>query len=152
MRTVGDFLIDREVYSVQVGQSVKDVVDYLCERRIGAVPVMDGEEVVGIFSERDLMHRVVHKGLDPSAVKVQEVMSKGCIRISPDEDHRIAKAHMFDRHVRHLVVMDENDRLCGIVSMRHLIEMDVEEYAELVSRLNDKYYQSALKGMGKSEA
>jgi len=149
MRKISDILVDREVYSVQKDVSVKEAVDYLCEHRIGAVAVLDGDEVAGVFSERDLAHRVVHKGLDPNEVKVSDVMSKDCIHIPPDEDHRLAKTQMFDRHVRHLVVMDENEEFLGLISMRDLVREDVAEYAELISRLNDKYYQEALKNAGR---
>jgi CBS domain-containing protein len=112
---------------------------------MGAVAVKEDDEVIGVFSERDLMLRVVRKGLDPQAVAVREVMSHGCLKVSVNEDYRIAKMHMIDRKVRHLAVTDDDDRFLGLISMRDMIEMDVKEYADLVSKLNDRYYQVALK-------
>ncbi|HOZ49507.1 MAG TPA: CBS domain-containing protein [Candidatus Hydrogenedentes bacterium] len=144
MHKMRDIIADREVFSVNADQTVKEVVDYLCERRIGAVPVREDRRVVGVFSERDLLRRVVHQGLDPNTIKVREVMSPGCHRVGPDDDYRVAKMHMYEEHVRHLVVMDEYDELLGLVSMRHLLELDVQEYADLVSKLNDRYYRSTL--------
>ena len=144
MRKIRNILQDREAYHVEAGDTVRAVVDYMCERKIGAVAVKDGDEVAGVFSERDLTRRVVHKGLDVDTVKVGEVMTKECMHIALDQDYRLAKAQMLDRHVWHLAVMDEGDEFHGILSMRDLIQVDVAEYAELVERLNDKYYQSAV--------
>lgn len=145
MQTIGDILADREVFFVKGDQTVKTVVDFLCERRIGAVPVKDGEEVIGVFSERDVLYRVVHKGLDPNKVFVRDAVSKEFIKVLPEEDYRVTKANMIDQDVRYAVCVDENDELLGIVSMRHLVRVDVQEYAHLVARLNDRYYQNALK-------
>jgi len=144
MRTIREILADREIFHISADMTVKDAVDYLCERRIGAVAVKEGPDVVGVFGEHDVMHRVVRPGLDPSSARVRDVMSTDCIRVPPDEDYRVAKMHMYDRNVRYLVVMDEYEQLLGLLSMRHLLRIDVEEYAELVSKLNDRYYQNAL--------
>lgn len=143
MHKIRDVIADREPVWVRADQTVKEVVDCLCEHHIGAVAVKEGDEVVGVFSERDLMHRVVHKGLDPKTVAVKDVMSKGRTRVSPEDDHRVAKMHMYEHRVRHLVVEDEFGEFMGLVSMRDLVDMDVEEYADLVAKLNDRYYQLA---------
>jgi CBS domain-containing protein len=130
---------------VESGLNVRQVVNYLCDKRCGAVAVTEAGRAVGVFSERDLMSRVILQGLDPDKTVVADVMSKGVISVSPAEDYRVAKAQMLDKRVRHLVVIDENDHLCGTVSMRELVELDLKEYEELVNKLNDRYYRSALK-------
>ncbi len=145
MHTIRDIVEDRVSLFVKGDQSVREVVDYLCEHKVGAVAVKEEDEIIGVFSERDLMLRVVHKGLDPQTVAVREVMSPGCLKVPVDEDYRVAKMHMFDRGVRHLVVVDDADKFLGLISMRDMIEMDVKEYSDLVSKLNDRYYQVALK-------
>ncbi|MCA9410657.1 MAG: CBS domain-containing protein [Candidatus Omnitrophica bacterium] len=145
MRTIRDIINHREPYWADSGWSVRRVVDYLCERRIGAVAIREGDRVVGVFSERDLMHRVVHSGVDPEKTMVSEVMSKGIIQVSPNEDYRVAKAKMFEKGIRHLVVIDQDGKLCGMVAMRELVQVDLDEYRDLVQKLNDQYYQSALK-------
>jgi len=145
MRTIKDIIGQREPYVVESGWSVRRVVEYLCEKDIGAVVIREGDRMVGVFSERDLMNRVVREGRDPDKTMVSDVMSKRVIRVSADEDYRIAKAHMLDKGIRHLVVADDEDNLLGSVSMRELIEIDLEEYRDLVTKLNDRYYQGALK-------
>ena len=145
MQTIGDIIRDREPYWVEAEHTIERVVEYMCERKIGAVAVKEGDRVVGVFSERDLLHRVVRKRLDPTAIPVREVMSRGLIPVSPDEEFERAKAEMFGRNVRHLVVMDDQETFRGLVSMRDLMEMDIAACKALVSQLNDKYYQGALK-------
>ena len=66
MRTIGTIVGDREPYWVSADWTVKKVVGYLCERKIGAVTVKEGDQVAGVFSERDLLFRVVGKGDDPA--------------------------------------------------------------------------------------
>ena len=68
MKTVGDLLGQREIYSIGPEASVKETVNYLCECRVGAIAICQGDEVVGVFSERDLLQRVVHKNLNPDEV------------------------------------------------------------------------------------
>ncbi|NIA16500.1 MAG: CBS domain-containing protein [Nitrospiraceae bacterium] len=76
-------------------------------------------------------------------------MSEGYQSVSPDEDYRVAKMHMYEFGIRHLVVMDENDELRGLVSMRDIVKLDIQEYSDLVTKLNDRYYQTALKNRKK---
>lgn len=145
MKTILDIINHRDPYWAEAGWSVKRVVEYLCERKIGAVAIKEGDKVVGVFSERDLLHRVVRGGLDPEKTTVSEVMSRGIISSTPDEDYRVAKAKMSEKGIRHLVVIDSDGKLRGMVAMRELVQVDLNEYQDLVQKLNDQYYQSALK-------
>lgn len=143
MHTVREILGEREPYFVDSGWSVRRVVNYLCDKSIGAVAVKEGEHVVGVFSERDLLRRVVKDGLNPDSLLVGDVMSTPVIDVSPDEDYRGAKAKMLEEKIRHLVVRDDEGKLYGIVSIRDLIEVGLEDYRALVAKLNDRYYKDA---------
>jgi predicted transcriptional regulator len=145
MQTVRDILKRRDTYWVDAGDTVKAAVKYLCERKTGAVAVKDGDDVVGVFSERDLMHRVVNEGLDPAKVKVREVMSSRLIAIGVDDEIHLAKAQMYKNRVRHLLVLGREEQFKGLVSMRDLIDADIADSSELIHRLNDHYYQEAYK-------
>jgi len=145
MRTIGDIIKPRDIYWVSAGDSVRQTVHYLCERKTGAVAVKENDEVVGIFSERDLMHRVVNASLDLDAVKVREVMSPDPMSISMDDEIGYAKAIMFKRGVRHLMVVGRGDVFKGLISMRDLLDADMEESNELIQRLNDAYYEKAYR-------
>ena len=143
MRTIGDIIKPRDIYWVSAGDSVRDVVHYLCERKTGAVAVKENDEVVGIFSERDLMHRVVNASLDLDASEVRSVMSPNPMSVSMDDEIGYAKAIMFKRGVRHLLVVGRGDVFKGLISMRDLLDADMEETSELIEKLNDAYYEKA---------
>ncbi len=145
MRTVKNIIKDRAPHTVDANWSVKRVVNALCEHKTGAVVVCEGGEVVGVFSERDLMHRVVQAGHDPEKLLVCDVMSKDIIHVSPDEDYRVAKAYMIDNTIRHLLILDEEGKLKGLISMSDLLEVDLAEYCDLIKTLNDRYYENALR-------
>jgi CBS domain-containing protein len=145
MQMISDVIKTRDIYWVSADDSVRQAVHYLCERKTGAVAVKDGDQVVGIFSERDLMHRVVNPCLDPDAVKVRQVMTADPISVRIEDEMRHAKAVMFKCGVRHLVVVGNGGVFKGLISMRDLIEADMAESCELIERLNDVYYEKAYR-------
>ena len=136
---------DREKYFVEQNLSIRKVIEYMREKDIGAVAVCDGEEVVGVFSERDLLRRVVFECPDLDKTAVQEAMTSPVYWISMEERYEVAKAIMVDKGLRHLVVMDEQRRFHGFISSRELLETDLTDSRELVGRLNDKYYDHRFK-------
>ena len=142
MKTVREILGGRKPYWVAASWSVRRVVEYLCEKHVGAVPVIDGDLVVGVFSERDLMRRVVLPGLDLDAAGIAEVMTPDVIRVGPDESYLAAKEMMLKCNIRHLVVNDTQSRLKGFVSLRELSETALHEANSLITKLNDQYYRT----------
>lgn len=126
---------------VDADTTVRQAVRELCERKIGAAPVKSGDELIGVFSERDVLRRVVNQGLDPERVLARDVMSASVNYVHLDDDSRMAKALMVTLHVRHLIVVDSSNQYCGILSMRDLMEADVSDCQDLITELNDKYYQ-----------
>lgn len=145
MKTVGEIVGQRDVYAIASDLTVQDAVDYLYERNIGAVVVCNGDDIAGVFSERDLLRRVVHEGLNPDEVRVSDVMSKDIFFVTSNESLRVARALMLKKRFRHLVVLDEDNRLHGFVSMRELFEVDLTESKEFISSLNDDYEDHHLR-------
>jgi len=143
MRRICDVIKPRDIYWVESTDTVRQVVKYLCERKTGATAVKEGDEVVGLFSERDLMKRVVSAGLDPDATQVRDVMTRELISISLDDEIHLAKARMYKHSVRHLVARGREGQFKGLVSIRDLMDADVAEFSELVHRMNDNYYEQA---------
>lgn len=135
----------REPFSVNVAQPIRLVIEYMHDKNVGAVAVCDGDKVVGVFSERDLLRRVVHEGLDLDTVNVRDVMTSPVYWISMEERYEVAKAIMVDKGLRHLVVMDERHHFRGFVSVRELLEADLSDSRELVGKLNDDYYEHQFK-------
>lgn len=107
----------------------------MTEHQIGAVPVLDDERLVGIFTERDVMGRVVAAGLDPERTTVGEVMSTDLVVAGASEGYEACLTRMQQARVRHLLVLDDG-RLAGIVSLRDLLAADVNEKDDAITMLN----------------
>lgn len=135
MKTIGDVVAGREVYHLQVEMSVCDAARYMTERRVGAAAVLEGSRLIGILSERDIMSRVVARGLDPDATRVGEVMTRELAIARTDESHEDGVRKMKQIGCRHLPVVD-GDRLVGMVSLRDLLQVDLSEKDEAIRWLN----------------
>jgi CBS domain-containing protein len=98
-----------------------DVVRAMSEGEVGAVAVTEGRKLVGIFTERDLMTRIVAPGRGLAGTTIGEVMSSPAVMVGREATVQEAAAAMRSRHVRHLAVVDEDGDLLGIVSLRHLL-------------------------------
>jgi CBS domain-containing protein len=135
MNTVGNIVKGREVYTVQRSQTVLEAVRFMVEKSVGAVAVLNGDRVVGIFSERDLMKRVVAKGLDPKQIRVEEVMTRNIVAANPEESYESCLAKMQAHGIRHLVIAS-GDRLVGVISLRDLMLLDIEEKSAEIAMMN----------------
>ncbi|HXG93682.1 MAG TPA: CBS domain-containing protein [Blastocatellia bacterium] len=137
MKTIGSIVknASRDLYTVSADDSAYDAARYMAERNIGAVTVVDGTRVVGLFSERDLMKRVVAAGRDPASVRVRDVMTTELTTASPDESYDSALRKMQQAKVRHLPILEDNNFI-GLISLRDLLQVDADEKAEEIRMLN----------------
>ena len=136
MKTLGSILKGHdELYAVSADDTVHKAALYMVERNIGAVSVIEGGRFVGLFSERDLMKRVVAEGRDPNQVRVGDVMTSDLLTATPDESYEEGLRKMHQARCRHLPVL-ENNNLIGLVSLRDLLEVDADEKAEEIRMLN----------------
>jgi CBS domain-containing protein len=120
LRAKGD-----EIISIAAGKTMKDVVTLLAERRIGAVPVMDGGQVVGIVSERDLVYGLAREGPGLLDKPVEEVMTAPAFTVSPGDSILAALAMMTRRRIRHLPVVD-GGAIVGFVSIGDLVKLRID--------------------------
>lgn len=133
--TVGNMVKTRPVYAVQQHATVAEVAQYMAEKNVGAVPVLDGRRVVGIFSERDVIRRVVAKGLEPRSVKVSDVMTREITVASEEESYEDCLRKMKLANCRHLPIVS-GDQLLGVVSLRDLLQIELTEREEKLEFLN----------------
>lgn len=126
MATIRDLISNRTIHYVQPDQSVLEAAGYMVDRNVGAVPVLDDTKLVGIFSERDLMRRVVTEGRDPRTTKIAEVMSTEIHSLEPGASSEEAMCLMQSHSVRHLPVC-EGRTLVGFLSLRDLLRCHLEE-------------------------
>jgi CBS domain-containing protein len=126
--TIASILADKggEVVTITAAHTVKDALALLAERRIGAVPVMDGTEVAGIFSERDVIHGLAENGAAALDRSVGSAMTSPAISVAREESVLGALALMTRRRIRHLPVVD-GGRLVGFVSIGDLVKYRIDK-------------------------
>jgi CBS domain-containing protein len=120
MSPIYDLVKDRRVYSIEADNSVLEGARFMMEHRIGALPVLRNGELVGIFSERDIMNRVVALGRSPGTTKISEVMTANPKAVSVDESIENCLYLMREFGFRHLPIVDGKE-LKGLVSSRDIL-------------------------------
>lgn len=122
MAQVCDLLLRKGGHVLTIGPtaSVLQAALIMNEHRIGSLVVVDEGRVVGMFTERDVLQRVVAERLDPEATQVGDVMTTSVVCCSPDTTLDEARGVMRDRRIRHLPVADANGQLVGLISIGDL--------------------------------
>lgn len=123
---ISHLLKDQAIVSVGTDQTVLEVAGLMVEHNIGAVPVLSQGQLVGIFSERDLMTRVVVPGKDPGRTIVREVMTEDPLTVAPDDNLETCMTLMRRHSFRHLLVC-QGSQLRGVVSLRDILLHDLNE-------------------------
>jgi len=144
MRNVRQIIAGRPLYTVRKGRTIREVVQELAANQVGALPVVDGERLVGVFSERDLITRVLARGLDIDRARVEDVMTTDLVTATCDESYDECLVKMNAAKCRHLPVL-EDGRLAGFLSLRDLLAVAVDEKQLEVSQLN-AYIMSSSSG------
>ena len=126
MTTLREIVKDRKVYSVDATRTVLEAARYLMEHNVGAVPVLRNGELTGIFSERDIMNRVVAVGRTPGTTVVTEVMTANPRAVSIDETIEECLFIMREFGFRHLPIV-EGKEVKGLVSLRDILMRQVAE-------------------------
>jgi len=136
MKPVRQLLEDRPVFSIGREETVQTAAEFMTRKNIGAVSVMEGDRLVGIFSERDVIRRVVARKLDPAAVRVSDVMTRELVVGEASDTYDDCLKKMKSANCRHLPIVD-GDRLLGVISLRDLLQVDINEKDDKIEFLTD---------------
>jgi CBS domain-containing protein len=123
MKTIGEIIQGHPLFHVSSGATVRDVARTMSERNIGAIAVVDAGKLVGIFSERDIVSRIVAEGRNPDDTRVETVMTKDLFVAAPADDINEALQKMHECNCRHLPVVHRGN-LVGMISIRDLLKVD----------------------------
>lgn len=136
MQSIKAFLDNpaRVLRTIRSDQSVWEALELMAEHNIGAVPVVDGGQLVGIFSERDYARRVELKGRQTKTTPIAEVMTHGSITIGPEQTMEQCMQIMTDKRIRHLPVLD-GGQLIGLVSIGDVVFAMMAEQKQLIEQL-----------------
>lgn len=122
------------VYTINPDDSVLDALKLLAEKNVGALPVMEHGQVVGIVSERDYARKLVLKGRSSAATPVRDIMSSPVVTVEPKQNLEYCMNLMTNRHLRHLPVVHEG-KLLGLLSIGDLVKETIAEQANLILQL-----------------
>ena len=117
--------------------TVMDAVEASLPAKVGAVAVVSGENLVGIFTERDLMYKVVHNRLDPDQTIIRDVMTAPVITIPPDKPEDDVLQMMLDKHIRHLPISADGIGIDGMLSLRNILQAMVVDLKDNLLHLEN---------------
>lgn len=129
-----------DVYTVTPDMTVLDAAKMMNERRCGAVCVVSEGKLTGMFTERDVLNRVVARQLDPATTRVADVLTSPVVTCNPDSKTNDCATIMSGRKIRHLPVVEgegENARLVGMISTGDLMALEVSEKQAHIEHLHD---------------
>ena len=137
MARVKDILARKGDIVVTIGadESVADAAHLMNERGIGGLVVIDRDQMVGIFTERDVLRRVVAETRDPAATPVREVMTSPVVTCGPDAPLEQCAELVTSKRIRHIPVMEEG-QLCGIITSGDMLAFQVQEQQDTIEHLN----------------
>jgi CBS domain-containing protein len=139
MKTIGEIVRGRELYSVRPDSTVLEAAELMAERNVGAVAVLERNRLVGVLSERDVLRRVVVQKLAPAETRVEDVMTRDLVVADVSDTYQVGVARMHQAKTRHLLVVS-GDRFCGVVSLRDLLEVEVDERDHELKLMSEYIY------------
>jgi len=137
------------IYAIPPDASVFDGVKMLADKGVGAILVMQGNRLVGIFSERDYARKVVLQGRSSKETQVREIMTRNVLWVSPRQTNEECMALMTAKHIRHLPVMDEG-QVIGMLSIGDLVKDLIGEQQFLIQQLENYIHGSTDTSLAKS--
>jgi CBS domain-containing protein len=138
MISVSDLLTGKgsQVWSVDISATLSEALRLLDEKDVGALPVMDGEALAGIFSERDFARAISPDPMLPMDTPVSELMTKDVLTVTPTHSIETCMKLMTDQHIRHLPVVD-NGKMIGIVSIGDAVKLFITDTKSFITSLED---------------
>jgi CBS domain-containing protein len=138
MGTVRDILRVKGhvVYSIQPNDTVFDALSVLVDKNVGALVVLtEDDQVLGIFSERDYARRVILKGRASKETLIRDIMTENPFTVSEDDSIQDCMVKMTDKHIRHLPVTDDQQRLVGMISIGDVVKYVIDEQQFIIDNL-----------------
>ena len=136
MNSIGQFLTQRtqNIHSVSPQSTVRQALELMADKNIGALLVLEENELVGMFSERDYARKVVLKGKSSVDTQVQDIMTTEVICVKVNQTFTECMQTMTDHHIRHLPVMDEQ-KVIGLISIGDVVKVILQEHTRTIEEL-----------------
>jgi CBS domain-containing protein len=138
MIAVGRILKEKgnQIWSVSPDTTVFDALNLMAEKNLGAVLVIEGGKIAGIFSERDYARKVILKGKSSKETPVKEIMTEDVLFVRPNHSIEECMALMTDKHIRHLPVLD-GEQLVGVISIGDVVKAVISDQEYTIKQLEN---------------
>ena len=140
MKTIREIMRPSFLFLVQRTSSVSEAVHAMAEHNVGIVAVVDGDSLVGVFSERDVVRRVVDRGLDAAQTTVEQVMTTELVLGDVNEDCQVAMMKMDRANIRHLPIVSDG-RIVSMLSIRDLMRAEIDNTGVEIEHLRAYLFQ-----------
>ncbi|MFC4160000.1 CBS domain-containing protein [Chitinimonas lacunae] len=140
MKTARQLLLEKTrpgIFSVRPDATVYQALQIMAEKDIGAVLVMDEDRLVGIFSERDYARKVVLQGKTSAGTPIADIMTKRVVFAKPNQSVDECMAVMSEKRFRHLPVLDDDNKVIGVLSITDLVRETIAEQQFLIEQLEN---------------
>jgi CBS domain-containing protein len=125
---------NKSMWSIGPNEPVLDAIRLMSDKQIGALPVMDAEQLLGIVSERDYARKVILMGRSSAETPVSQIMTSPVLTISPDDSVHRCMEIMTEKRIRHLPVVEKN-KVVGMISIGDLVKAVIEEQQQTIVQL-----------------
>lgn len=136
-RPISSIVAKQTVVSASKNTSVLEAATLMEQRKVSAIMVVENDKLVGLFTERDALYRVLAKGVDPAKTTLADVMTSNLSTIAPSRPLGHALHMMYDYGFRHVPVVDENGKPLGMVSARDALGMDMVQFEKELRQRDD---------------
>lgn len=138
MKTVKQLLSTKQIqiFSVTSNTSVLDALKMMMEKNISALLIVENEQLIGIFTERDYARKIILQGRSSADTLLSEVMTGSPITVSPDDTLNLCMETMTEKHIRHLPVVNE-DSIIAMVSIGDVVKFIIEDQKQTISQLEN---------------
>jgi len=140
MKTLRDIMQSGFLFTVQKKAMVAEAVRLMADHNVGIVIVLDGSRLAGVFSERDVVRRVLYQGVEPARTPLGDVMTGCVITADAEMDYESAMRAMDEAGIRHLLVTS-GSRMLSMISVRDLMRAAIRDRDEEVQHLREYLYQ-----------
>jgi CBS domain-containing protein len=127
------------LFAVRKDATVTEAVRTMVENNVGIVAVLEGDRLIGVFSERDAVRRVIDKGLDPATTLIEQVMTRDVLVADEQEHYQAAMRTMDKANIRHLPVVREG-QVVSMLSIRDIMRVDMARMGEELRFLHEYLY------------
>ena len=140
MKKLRDIMRHGFLFTIQRTATVAEAARMMAANNVGIVAILDGDRLCGVFSERDVVRKIVDRGLDPRQTPVADVMTSRLVVADADEDYQSAMQKMDQANIRHLPVVS-GERLLSMLSIRDLMRVAIEDHGAEIEYLKEYLYQ-----------